>query len=67
MCISASRVRLGVAYPEGEKLNRSFQLSFNASLKFDFLGSRIISDDGLIYVRELQERFVLREPIKKTG
>ena len=35
----------------GEIQNQSFQLSFNASLKVDFQGSRITSDGGLILVR----------------
>ena len=34
----------------GEKQNGPFQLSFNASLKIDFQGSRITSDGGLILV-----------------
>ena len=40
----------------GDKQNRPFQLSFNASLKIDFQGSRVTSDGGLILVRELDER-----------
>jgi hypothetical protein len=40
----------------GEKQNGPFQLSFNASLKVDFHGSRVTSDGGLILVRELDER-----------
>jgi hypothetical protein len=36
----------------GEKQNEPFQLSFNASLKVDFQGSRVTSDGGLILVRE---------------
>ena len=40
----------------GDKQNRAFQLSFNASLKVDFQGSRVTSDGGLILVRELDER-----------
>ena len=40
----------------GEKHNQPFQLSFNASLKVDFQGSRVTSDGGLILVRELDER-----------
>ena len=40
----------------GEKQNQPFQLSFNASLKVDFQGSRVTSDGGLIVVRELDER-----------
>jgi hypothetical protein len=40
----------------GEKQKRPFQLSFNASLRVDFQGSRVTSDGGLILVRELDER-----------
>jgi Transposase DDE domain group 1 len=40
----------------GEIPNQPFQLSFNASLKVDFQGSRVTSDCGLILVRELDER-----------
>jgi hypothetical protein len=40
----------------GEKQNGPFQLSFNASLKVDFQGSRVTSDGGLILVRERDER-----------
>jgi hypothetical protein len=40
----------------GERQNQPFQLSFNASLKIDFQGSRVTSDGGLILVRELDER-----------
>ena len=40
----------------GEKQSQPFQLSFNASVKIDFRGSRVTSDDGLILVRELDER-----------
>ena len=40
----------------GEIQNRLFQLSFNASLKVEFQGSRVTSDGGLILVRELDER-----------
>jgi hypothetical protein len=40
----------------GDKQNQPFQLSFNASLKIDFQGSRVTSDGGLIFVRELGER-----------
>lgn len=39
----------------GEIENQPFQLSFNASLKVDFQGSRVTSDGGLILVRELDE------------
>jgi hypothetical protein len=37
----------------GEKQNQPFRLSFNASLRVDFRGSRVTSDGGLIVVREL--------------
>jgi len=41
----------------GEDLKQPpFQLSFNASPKIVFCGSRVTSDDGLILVRELDER-----------
>ena len=40
----------------GERQNEPFQLSFNASLKVDFQGSRATSDGGLILVRELDEQ-----------
>ena len=46
-----------------EKQNQPFQLSFNASLKVDFKGSRVISDAGLIPVRELDERLGLGDLI----
>jgi hypothetical protein len=47
----------------GEKQNGPFQLSFNASLKIDFQGSRVTSDGGLIVVRELDERLGFGDPI----
>jgi hypothetical protein len=47
----------------GEIENRPFQLSFNASLKVGFQGSRVTSDGGLILVRELDERLGLGELI----
>ena len=37
----------------GEKQDQPFQLSFNASLRAGFQGSRVTSDGGLIMVREL--------------
>ena len=49
----------------GEKPNQPFQLSFNASLKVDFQGSRVTSDGGLILVRELDERLGLGELIER--
>jgi hypothetical protein len=47
----------------GEKQSQPFQLSFNASLKIDFQGSRVTSDGGLILVRELDERLGFGELI----
>ena len=47
----------------GEKQNQPFQLSFNASLRIDFQGSRVTSDGGLILVRELDERLGFGELI----
>jgi len=47
----------------GEKQNRPFQLSFNASLKVGFQGSHVTSDGGLLLVRELDERLGFGELI----
>ena len=47
----------------GEKQNGPFQLSFNASLKISFQGSRVTSDGGLILFRELNERLGFGELI----
>jgi hypothetical protein len=47
----------------GERQNQSFQLSFNASLKIDFQGSRVTTDGGLVLVRELDERLGFGELI----
>ena len=47
----------------GERQNEPFQLSFNASLKVDFQGSRVTSDGGLVLVRELDERLGLGDLI----
>jgi len=49
----------------GEKQDQPFQLSFNASLKVDFQGSRATSDGGLILVRELDERLGLEKLIEE--
>jgi len=49
----------------GKKQNQPFQLSFNASRKVDFQGSRVTSDGGLILVRELDERLGLGELIER--
>ena len=43
-------------YPAGEGTEPAFQLSFDASLRIDFQGSRVTSGGGLILVRELDER-----------
>ncbi|MEN6537661.1 MAG: hypothetical protein ABFD89_28675 [Bryobacteraceae bacterium] len=45
----------------GEKQNEPFQLSFNASLKIDFQGSRVTSDGSLVLVRELDARLGVGE------
>src|ERR1700680_322206 len=44
--------------------NQPFQLSFNASLKVNFQGSRVTSDGGLVLVPELDERLRLSELIE---
>src|SRR5437870_11396511 len=49
----------------GETQNQPFQLSFNASLKVDFQGSRVTSDGGLVLVRELDERLGFGELIEQ--
>ncbi len=46
-----------------ETQKQRFQLSFNASVKVDFHGSRVTSDGGLILVRELDERLGFGELI----
>jgi Transposase DDE domain group 1 len=49
----------------GEKQNQPFQLSFNASLKVDFQGSRVTSVGGLVLVWESDERLGLSEVIEQ--
>ena len=49
----------------GERQNQPFQLSFNASLRVDFQGSRVTSDGGLILARELDERLGFGELIQQ--
>ena len=49
----------------GEIQDQPFQLSFSASLKVDFQGSRVTSDGGLILVRELDERLGFGELIEQ--
>ena len=51
----------------GEKQNGPFQISFNASFKVDFQGSRVTSDGGLILVRELDERLGFRGLIEQPA
>jgi len=45
----------------GEKQNQPFQLSFNASFKVVFLGSRVTSGGGSIVMRELHKLLGLSE------
>jgi hypothetical protein len=49
----------------GNRQNQPFQLSFNASLNLDFWGSRVSSNGGLIFIRELDERLGFSEPIEQ--
>jgi hypothetical protein len=49
----------------GGKQSRPFQLSFNVSLKIDFQGSRVSSDDGSKQVRKLDERLGFGELIEQ--
>ncbi len=49
----------------GDQQHHPFQLSFNASLKVDFQGSRVTSDGGLILVRELDGRLGFSELIEQ--
>src|SRR5665811_1847582 len=56
MIVPTSIRSSGGRNPVGKSQKQEFQLSFNASLKVDFQGSRVTSDGGLILVRELDER-----------
>jgi hypothetical protein len=49
----------------GEIQNQPFQLSFNASLKIDFQGSRVTSDGGLVLLRELDGQLGFGELIEQ--
>jgi hypothetical protein len=49
----------------GKRPNQPFQLSFNASLKVDFQGSRVTPDGRLILVRELDEHLGLSKLIEQ--
>src|ERR1039457_1765851 len=49
----------------GEREKQPFQLSFNASLKVGFQGSRVTSDGGLTLVCELDERLGFGELIEQ--
>jgi len=62
---STDSTPFGGGYPVGESPKQPFQLSFNASLKIDFQGSRVTSDGGLILVRELDERLGFGELIQQ--
>src|SRR5713226_7684181 len=55
----------GGGHPVGETQNQPFQLSFNASLRVDFQGSRVTSDGSLILIRELDERLGFGELIEQ--
>ena len=50
----------------GDRPNQPFQLSFNASPKIDFQGSRVTSGGGVIVVRELDERVGFGELIESN-
>jgi hypothetical protein len=49
----------------GKTPHQPFHLSFNASLKVDFQGSRVTSDGGLVPLRELDERLCLGKLIEE--
>jgi hypothetical protein len=49
---------------EGEK--QGFQLSFNRFLRVGFQGSRVTSNEGLLLVRELDERLGFGELIEQN-
>src|SRR5437899_12555135 len=49
----------GGGHPVGESQNQPFHLSFNRFLRVDFQWSRVISDGGLLLVRDLDERYGL--------
>jgi hypothetical protein len=51
----------------GEKQDQPFHLSFNASLKVDFQGSRVTPGRGLILVRELEKKTFLRNGFEKPN
>ena len=65
MLVSASIRSSGGRNPVGECPNQPFQLSFSKFLRVAFQGSRVTSDDGLILVREFDERFGLSGLIKE--
>src|SRR6266851_2325441 len=55
----------GVVRRRAAGQKRSFQLSFNSSLRVEFQGARVTSDGGLILVRELDERLGLGELVDR--
>jgi len=61
MLVPASIRRSRGRNPVGESRDQPFQLSFNKLLRFDFQGSRVACDSGVILVRELDKRFGLSE------
>ena len=54
--VQARSMRPGDQDPMVKKQKRPFQRSTNTSLRVDFQGSRVTSDDELILGRELDER-----------
>ena len=64
--VSSTSEPLRGSEPVGEKQHQPFQLSFNASLKVDFQGSRVTSDGGLILIRESDERLGPEKLIEDT-
>ena len=49
----------------GEIQNRTFQRSFNASLKIDFQGPRVTSDGSSVLVRDLDERLGFEAMVRR--
>ena len=54
--LNATKALRRFTHAVGDKQDQTFQLSFNASLKIDFQGSRITSGGALVLGRELDER-----------
>ena len=47
----------------GERENSSVIPSFNRSIRIDFRGAKIISDAGVLMIREIDERFNITTPL----